>query len=316
MPVNNDDPKSLGLDGLFKELTWTGRAIPLIFDLPPIVGDPIQQEFQQSLQRRLDRLYRLQDGSLLNVEHQSSLREPDALARRLAHYHLLVAEKFPDDMLRQVVIYAPVDRKKSERVPTGITLRLTDSGGHGLTFSAPVRDLRKVPADIFEQSGEIDDLLLGLLGPGAEHPEYVDKVLDRVGHLTGEARLGTLEKLLAIWLMNDSLPKEGYREVFDMSWIDEVKDRPAAQRFVEIAGKERIARAEIEAARRALARVLVNHAEKAGIDLHSEPDALIEKLAIYADEDQLQRMIENMGQMTDVREFIRGHNIELPDYTV
>lgn len=148
---------------------------------------------------------------------------------------LLVAEKFRDVLLHQVVIFAPVDRKKNERVPVRINLDLTDRLGHGLTFSAPVRDLRKVPADHVERSGEIDDLLLGLLGPGADHPGYVDKVLDRVGHLEGEARLGTLEKLLAIWLMKCNLPKEGYLEVFDMSWLDEVKDRPAAQRFVEIA---------------------------------------------------------------------------------
>jgi hypothetical protein len=48
------------------------------------------------------------------------------------------------------MIFAPVDRKKEERVPTGINLRLTDSSGHGLTFSAPVKDLRKVPTDVFE----------------------------------------------------------------------------------------------------------------------------------------------------------------------
>ncbi len=195
----------------------------------------------------------------------SSIENADALARRLAHYHLLVAEQLPDDLLRQVVIFAP-SINKGERVPTGINLRLTDSFGHGLTFSAPVKDLRKVPADVFERSGEIDDLLLGLLGPGADLPDYVEKVFSRVGQLTGEVRAGTLEKLVAIWLMNDNLPNKGYREVFDMSWIDEVKDRPAAQRFVEIAGKERIARERAEATRRALAGVLVDHASKAGLE--------------------------------------------------
>jgi hypothetical protein len=127
-------------------------------------------------------------------------------------------------------------------------------------FMSSNRMVPKVPI----RAIRIDDLLLGLLGPGADDPGYVEKVRDRVGRLQGKVRLGALEKLLAIWLMNGNLPKQGYREVFDMSWIDEVKDRPAALRFVKIAGKERIARAESEAARRALARVLVNHAEKAG----------------------------------------------------
>jgi len=51
----------------------------------------------------------------------------------------------------------------------------------------------------------MDDLLLGLMGPGAGSPEYVENVRARVGQLTGEVRKATLEKLAAIWLMNDNL---------------------------------------------------------------------------------------------------------------
>ena len=43
--MKDDDPQSLGMDGLFKELTWSGNAISQIFDLPPIVGDPISRSF-------------------------------------------------------------------------------------------------------------------------------------------------------------------------------------------------------------------------------------------------------------------------------
>jgi hypothetical protein len=101
----------------------------------------------------------------------------------------------------------------------------------------------------------------------------------------------------------------------NMSWMDEVKDRPAAQQFVEIAGKERIARAADEAARRTLARVLIKHARKAGLDLQEDPDSLIEKLAIYADQARLEQMVEDMSKMTDVREFFRDYNIDLPEPT-
>jgi hypothetical protein len=300
---------------LFKELTWTGQAISSIFGLPPIVGEPLQQEFQQPLKRQLDRLYRLQDGSLLNVEHQSSIPNVEALARRLAHYHLLVAGKFPDVLLRQVVIFAPIRGKRPSKVPTAIRLDYTDSSGQGLAFSAPVKDLQSVPVEVFEQSGKMDDLLLGLLGPGADIPDYVARVFSRAGQLTGEDRLTTLEKLFAIRLMNDRLLTKEFGEVFDMSWIDEVKDRPAAKQFVEIAGKERIARAEDEAARRALARVLVNHARKAGLDLHEDAESLTEKLAIYAEQERLELMIEDMDKMTDVRQFLRDHNVDLPGLT-
>jgi hypothetical protein len=63
-------------------------------------------------------------------------------------------------------------------------------------------------------------------------------------------------------------------------------------------------------------RTLVNHARKASLDLQVEPDELIEQSAIYAGEAQLQQMIEDMPQMTDVREFVRSHNIELPGFNL
>ena len=103
-------------------------------------------------------------------------------------------EKFPDLTLHQVVIFAPVDQSKTVRVPTQIRLNLTNKNGHGLTFSAPIRDLRNVPAEVFQKSGEMDDLLLGLLGPGAGSPEYVENVRARVGQLTGEVRKATLDE--------------------------------------------------------------------------------------------------------------------------
>lgn len=302
----SDNQKSLGVDGLFKELTWDGKVITSIFELPPIKGEPFQQEFQHPLRRYLDRLYQLEDGSLLNIEHQSSLHDSQALARRLAHYHLLVSEKFPEAVLHQIVIFVPTDRSRTDRIPDKIMLDLAGKHGHGLKFSVPVKDLRKVPATAFEASGEIDDLLLGLLGPGADMPEYVEKVRSKVGEIRGEARKTTIEKLAAILLMNDNLRKQG---VLDMSWIDEVKDRPFAKEFVEIAGKERIAEAE----RHGLAKAIVGKALE--IDPNGDAGSLIEYLVRYADEHQLLSMIRDMHEMTDVASFIKEHGVEIPGLT-
>jgi len=94
-------------------------------------------------------------------------------------------------------------------------------------------------------------------------------------------------------------------------WIDEVKDQPFVQRIVEIAGKGRMAKER----RLALAGVLIDHARKARLDLHLTSDELIEQLAVCADETQFKQMIEDMPQMTDVREFVRRHNIELPRFS-
>jgi hypothetical protein len=132
-----------------------------------------------------------------------------------------------------------------------------------------------------------------------------------IGHLHGWYMDVWTEFARSLSLMNDRLLTKEFGEVFDMSWIDEVKDRPAAKEFVEIAGKERIARAADEAARHALARVLVNHARKAGLDLHEDAESLTEKLAIYANQERLEFMIGDMDKMTDVRQFLRDHNVGL-----
>jgi hypothetical protein len=97
--------KDLGLDGLFKLLTWRSLAISRVFGLPDIVGEPLQQEFQFPRERRVDRLYRLADGSLLNIEHQSSLADREALARRMVTYHVMIKDQFPAAGLMQIVIY-------------------------------------------------------------------------------------------------------------------------------------------------------------------------------------------------------------------
>jgi hypothetical protein len=57
----------------------------------------------------------LRDGSLLDIHHLSSTGEVDNLALRLAHRFLQRAEKHPEAMLRQVVIFAPIDRSGAER---------------------------------------------------------------------------------------------------------------------------------------------------------------------------------------------------------
>jgi hypothetical protein len=45
---------------------------------------------------------------------------------------------------------------------------------------------------------------------------------------------------------------------------------------------------------------------------HCDADELINQLIVYADEGQLKQMIKDMEPITDVREFVRSHNIELP----
>jgi hypothetical protein len=248
-------------------------------------------------------LTRLQDGSLLDIQHLSSTGEVDNLARRLAHRFLQSAERHPETMLRQVVIFAPVDRSDAERPPVAVELDARDNLGHALRFSAPIKDLRDVPIDIFRRSGDLNDLFLGLFGPGAAIPEYVAKVKSRLEQLTGEPRAAALEKIVAIWWMADQVRKN---EVLEMSWIEEVKDRPAIQQIVELAGKERIAKER----RLALASVILDHARSLVMALSAAPDEIADRLATVADEYLIREMIRAMNRMTDLRDFLREYGVE------
>lgn len=123
MATSNDDRKASepSLDAIFKELTWTGGALTRVLGLPRIKDEPLQQEFQWPLQRRLDRLYLLEDETLLNIEHQSRLDDLKGLAHRMAVYRLMVRAKFPGKSF---------DRQSSTRRPTEVAGgRLLPSSG-------------------------------------------------------------------------------------------------------------------------------------------------------------------------------------------
>jgi hypothetical protein len=91
-------------------------------------------------------------------------------------------------------------------------------------------------------------------------------------------------------------------------WMEEVMDNPVAKRFIEIAGKDRLA----EEARRALGRVLARRAAKLNLDPPDDAETL---LATYADANVLSEMIEDMTNMTDFREFLKDDSVEIPGLT-
>ena len=101
-------------DGIFKMLTWNSPALTGMFNLPPITGEALQQESHEPVERKLDRLYRLADGSYLHVEHQTSLSGLDALAERMIRYRVRTRGFVPVRCdLHQVIVFTgavPGDR--------------------------------------------------------------------------------------------------------------------------------------------------------------------------------------------------------------
>ena len=259
--VTDDEVRTAGEDGIFKLLTWDSPAISRIFDLPEIQGDPIQQEFQRPMQRRVDRLYWLKDRSILNIEHQSSLPDRDALARRMIDYRNMVRENFRQPVIiRQVVVFTGSE-PKNRRLIKDLDYADVDADGNGVRFSAVVKDFLSVPLQVFRESGKIDDLILGILSSGRNDPNYIEEVRLQVGSLQGEKARSAKEKFVAVCAITGNHQAIGRGQELDM-WIDEVKDSPLIQRIVEIAGKDRID----EEGRRVLARAVINHAVKRSLD--------------------------------------------------
>jgi hypothetical protein len=141
------------------------------------------------MQRRVDRLYRLADGSLLNIEHQSSLRDKDALARRMITYHMMIKEQFPDPPLLQIVVYTGREPADWTRIDEALEYQTLDrSGAHGIRFSAALRDFRVAPINEFQKSGFVGDLILGLMAAGGDDERYIVDVIDRIRQSRGAAR--------------------------------------------------------------------------------------------------------------------------------
>ena len=90
-------------------------------------------------------------------------------------------------------------------------------------------------------------------------------------------------------------------------WMEEAKDSAIAKRFVEIAGRERLAEQE----RRGIARSFVSLAE----ERHCNPEpGMVDELVLYGDEAGLMSLIRNSDDLFvggDVREFVRSHGIDL-----
>jgi hypothetical protein len=270
-------------DGLFKLLTWTSPALTGMFGLPRIVGDPIQQETHEPVERRLDRLYRLEDGSYLNVEHRSAIGDAAALSERMLRYRVRFRTHHPHPaVLRQVVVFTGAEPNDRRRVPVRLDYADLDPEGHGTTFRTAVKDLLTEPLATFTASGLLDDLLLGLLGPGRRDLGYRAAVARQVAVLRGEPLRVAKEKFVAVCATIGMSVDDLLGDV--RMWIEDVKDSPIVQEIIEIAGQERM-----EQERRKTAAAIVMDTvrdRKLAVGDHLEAE-----LVAYATEKQIRDLI-------------------------
>jgi hypothetical protein len=311
--VASDQPKTASADGIFKLLAWKTRAITRLLGIAEI-GEPLNQEFQFPTERRVDGLYRLKDGSILNLEHQSSLSGRDDLARRLVIYHIMIKQKFPKDRLLQVVIYTGKNSLDTPALGESIEyLSLDANGRHGVHFSAALVNFRSTPVDEFRNSGLIDDLILGLMARGGGDAAYIRDVIARIRTMEGDAKASAIDKFVAVCA---TMPD---REVgrIDLGekdmWIDDVKDSPFLKSLFKIAGKEQIeeaaAEGRAEGRRLGIAHSIVRHAVKHEIALPFPPEEAEAVLAARADEAKLDAMLDDVENMQDFKGFLKRHAV-------
>lgn len=303
-----DPYQGMTQDGIFKMLTWFSPALTGMFGLPPIVGEPLQQETHEPIERKFDRLYRLADGSYLNVEHQTKLNDRNGLAERMIKYRARARGKLPvPTVLRQVVVFTGAEPKDRSKVPGILSYDdRTPDDQSGITFTARVKDLLAEPVASFKASGSLDDLMLGLLGPGRSDPAYREDVASRVRALTGEAQRDAKVKFVTICATIGLTVDQLVGDV--RMWIEDVKDSPVVKEIVRIAGREEREVAE----RKGMARSIVSVASSRSIPVRK---GMVDDLVLYADSDALQAMMSGIDALTDdLDAFVKDHGVDLPTY--
>ena len=314
----DSETRTLGEDGLFKLLTWNSLALTRLFGLPEIAGEPIQQEFQFPTERRVDRLYRLADGSMLNIEHQSRLGDREALARRMVVYNVMIRERFPDASLLQVVVYT--GREPADRSRLGDALRfdsLDARDRHGVRFSAALCDFRTAPIQEFRRSGRLDDLILGLMASGGDDDAYIVEVVERIRLSDGEVKIDAIEKFTAVCATMPDRKIGQWRPGDRQMWAS-MEESAFVRDLVEVVGAKRIESARNEGRdegrnegqRLGLARLIVLHAQRRGFRLPASEDETIARLAAEASEDKLLEMAERLQEMSDFGPFLRQFGID------
>jgi hypothetical protein len=229
-------------------------------------------------------------------------------------YRIMIRERFPDALLRQVIVYTGREPRDRSRLGTSLNYDDRDEGGRGIVFSASLRDFRATPATEFLRSGRLDDLILGLMAAGGDDQAYVAEVLRNVRAASGEARRLAREKYLAVCATMTN--RAALRGVEDLAmWLEDVKDSPFIQEIVEIAGKARIeaamAQGEAKGVVKGLARSLIRQALRRGVALPAAPEEVEALLTARADEAKLDELLDDIDSITDFAIFLKAHGVDL-----
>jgi len=204
---------------------------------------------------------------------------------------------------------------------------------HGVRFSAALRDFRSMPPDEFRMSGLLDDLILGLMAKGGDDDGYIAEVISRIRAMEGEPKTTAIEKFIAVCATMKHR-KAGQIDLGDTNmWVADPKENYVVRQILELAGKERFEAAaaegrakgmlegltegrvegkiegKIEGILIGLARSIARYAVNHGIELPADPSDVETALAHDADEATLDRMLDDIENMTDFHSFIKRHGV-------
>ncbi len=204
-------------DGLLKDMLQHDRPALLDWLTGGVaVREFLNVEFPKLIERRLDLVMLLSDGSLLHLEVQGS--NDRNMAYREGVYCFLLGQKYQRRKIRQVVLY--VGRARM-RMASGVNLGET-AGAYTLA------DIRELDVEAMLASSCPADYALAVLARDAD--AKLQEIVGRIVRLRGAERERALAQLVILSGLR-GLPRRVQWEIDRMSVILDIRKNPVLMKW-------------------------------------------------------------------------------------
>jgi hypothetical protein len=281
---NGDSAERREFDVIMKALIDNSSVLPLHLGGSP-VSTRLNIEFSEIEKRLADYLARLEDGSLLHVEFQSTV-DPDMVWRMLNYRRLIRIKVDKESRVHQVVLYVGDE--------ADVNLKISDDD---LYYSCHAIDIRTMDAGVFLGANCFDDNLLALLCRNGGSPYVVRRVAEKYDMLDAASREDAYVKLAYVAGLR-GLTDLVAREIKTMPSVA-LRDNP----LFKIAVDEVYHEGEVGG----MARAILTSLEAKGFEVADQ----IRDAVLAADEETLLQMIRLAATAGTIEQFAEEASIEL-----
>ncbi|MBF0155458.1 MAG: hypothetical protein HQL64_17120 [Magnetococcales bacterium] len=142
-------------------------------------------EFASTQKRLPDLVFRMENGSILHLELQSS---SEGMDWRMLMYYALIRQRYPDTDLIQKVLYVGLDAWEPQAAIEE----------KSLTFRYEVVDIRTIDCRKLMDSPLLEENILAILCRMDQQEETIQELLYRISELLPKARADALAKLFVL----------------------------------------------------------------------------------------------------------------------